>query len=80
MQKVDDLKLLQDLIISKHQAIQQTANRLYDIDGSIRNIKEPIYDIPTAIDVISTGTYPRLPECIQLEVCFFVFFFKKIFV
>eukprot|EP01080_Neovahlkampfia_damariscottae_P001413 gene1413-12033_t len=67
MQKVDDLKFLQDEIISKHQAIQEAANRLYGIDGLIRNIKEPVYDIPTAIDVISTGSYPRLPECIQLQ-------------
>jgi hypothetical protein len=26
-------------------------------------IRAPLYDIPTAIDVLCTGSYPRLPTC-----------------
>jgi hypothetical protein len=77
MQKVDDLKLLQNQIISKHEAIRESANRLFTIDHLIRSVKEPVYDIPSAIDIISKGTYPRLPECMQLEVFFFILNFSQ---
>lgn len=31
----------------------------------LSRLREPVFDLPTAIDVLTTGTYPRLPHIIQ---------------
>ena len=45
-----------------------TANYLYDFSKiQLVNARLPNFSIPTAVDVLSTGTYPRLPTCIKVK-------------
>ena len=54
--------------IGSTSSLQFAANSLYNVDLAIKGIREPVYDLPTAIDVLTTGTYERLPFALQ-EVC-----------
>lgn len=40
---------------------RDAANLLFDMHNNLQKARVPIYDIPTAIDVLTTGDYPRLP-------------------
>lgn len=39
-------------------------------------IRLPSFSLPCAIDVLTTGTYPRLPTCIKVSYCFSVLLFS----
>eukprot|EP01027_Heterolobosea_sp_BB2_P008892 GEZU01013180.1.p1 GENE.GEZU01013180.1~~GEZU01013180.1.p1 ORF type:complete len:937 (+),score=130.86 GEZU01013180.1:167-2977(+) len=59
-------KALLEAVDTQSAAFESTANALYDTDSRIRDEWEPVYDIPTAIDVLTTGSYPRLPQSLQV--------------
>jgi len=44
------------------------ADRLYYISQGLQNARAPVYDVQSAIDVLTTGTYPRLPDAIAQAV------------
>ncbi|KRZ67180.1 Mediator of RNA polymerase II transcription subunit 14, partial [Trichinella papuae] len=45
-----------------------TADRLYQMNCDVlQNARLPAFQIPTAVDVLTLGTYPRLPSVIKRE-------------
>ncbi|KRX72537.1 Mediator of RNA polymerase II transcription subunit 14, partial [Trichinella sp. T6] len=45
-----------------------TADRLYQMNCDVlQNARLPVFQIPTAVDVLTLGTYPRLPSVIKRE-------------
>jgi hypothetical protein len=40
-------------------------NSLYHIHSSLYGMHQRIYDVPSAVDVLSSGSYPRLPTSIR---------------
>eukprot|EP00736_Rhodelphis_marinus_P001526 Rmarinus@m.17397 len=58
-------------IISKlatwEESCQEIPDSMYFMQERLQNSKIPLFDIPTAIDVLTTGTYARLPSCIGNE-------------
>ncbi|KAL0490016.1 hypothetical protein AKO1_009405 [Acrasis kona] len=56
-----------DIIINvdaKGQSMLNTTNGLFNVDAQMRSIREASFDLPTAIDVLTTGNYNRLPRSI----------------
>jgi hypothetical protein len=47
-------------------SLQWAANNLLFVCTRIKNMFVPVYDLPTAIDVLTTGTYERLPLAIEV--------------
>jgi mediator of RNA polymerase II transcription subunit 14 len=46
-----------------------TADYLYNLARvKLVNARLPNYSIPTAVDVLTLGTYPKLPTCIKVSV------------
>lgn len=45
---------------------RQTANNLFEMrKGTLENARLPNAHIPIAVEVLTTGTYSRLPLCIK---------------
>ncbi|KAL9653047.1 hypothetical protein ABK040_015561 [Willaertia magna] len=49
----------------KSNAFAMAADTLLFVSRNIQSLREPVFDLPTAIDVLTTGTYPRLPYLLQ---------------
>lgn len=43
----------------------QTADSLFYMHDTLEQIRAPMYDVPSAIEVMLTGCYQRLPRCIE---------------
>ncbi|KAF8650203.1 hypothetical protein HU200_064058 [Digitaria exilis] len=43
----------------------QTADSLFYMHETLEQIRAPMYDVPSAIEVMLTGGYQRLPKCIE---------------
>jgi hypothetical protein len=70
-----------DIIIEmdvKGSGMLSTTDKLYDVDKRLRiarysfiiiitNFREDSFDLPTAIDVLTTGDYNRLPHTIYVR-------------
>jgi hypothetical protein len=59
---------LQDILtemFTKEDSMLQTTNSLFSLDAAGRNMREADFDLPTAIDVLTTGNYNRLPKSIE---------------
>lgn len=63
--EVESWKTLQENIDLKEKAWNSSLEKLYQTDDIVKQAKEVVFDLPTAIDVFTTGTYNRLPEVIQ---------------
>eukprot|EP00192_Tetraselmis_astigmatica_P001013 CAMPEP_0117659476 /NCGR_PEP_ID=MMETSP0804-20121206/6455_1 /TAXON_ID=1074897 /ORGANISM="Tetraselmis astigmatica, Strain CCMP880" /LENGTH=1346 /DNA_ID=CAMNT_0005466141 /DNA_START=348 /DNA_END=4385 /DNA_ORIENTATION=- len=52
---------------TRHQAIfQETADKLFFLwRDELQVFRAPIYDVPTALEVFTTGTYTGLPTCVE---------------
>lgn len=52
--------------LSSHDTcFTQTADSLFFMHEGLQQARAPIYDVPSAIEVLLTGTYQRLPKCIE---------------
>lgn len=52
--------------LSSHDTcFTQAADSLFFMHEGLQQARAPIYDVPSAIDVLLTGTYQRLPKCIE---------------
>lgn len=67
IQNVDKCKNIISTLDGQLSAFQLSADTLFGTDQTIKMLREPVFDIPTAIDVFTTGTFSRLPEVIQVS-------------
>ncbi|GAB4836004.1 Mediator of RNA polymerase II transcription subunit 14 [Ancistrocladus abbreviatus] len=52
--------------LSNHEScFTQAADSLYFIHDRLQQARAPIYDVPSAIEVLLTGSYQRLPKCVE---------------
>ncbi|KAI4350064.1 hypothetical protein L6164_010589 [Bauhinia variegata] len=52
--------------VSNHDTcFTQAADSLFFMHEGLQQARAPVYDVPSAIEVLLTGTYQRLPKCIE---------------
>ncbi|ERN01440.1 mediator of RNA polymerase II transcription subunit 14 isoform X2 [Amborella trichopoda] len=52
--------------LSSHDTcFSQAADSLFFSHEGLQQARAPIYDVPSAIEILQTGTYKRLPKCIE---------------
>ncbi|KAL3814706.1 hypothetical protein ACJIZ3_015974 [Penstemon smallii] len=52
--------------LSSHETcFTQAADSMFFTHEGLQQARAPIYDVPSAIEVFLTGTYQRLPKCIE---------------
>lgn len=52
--------------LSSHDTcFTQAADSLFFMHEGLQQARAPIYDVPSAIEVLLTGSYQRLPKCIE---------------
>lgn len=52
--------------LSSHDTcFTQSADSLFFMHGGLQQARAPVYDVPSAIEVLLTGSYERLPKCIE---------------
>lgn len=52
--------------LSSHDTcFTQAADSMFFMHEGLQQARAPIYDVPSAIDVLLTGNYQRLPKCIE---------------
>lgn len=56
---------LQSTLSSHEACFTQTADSLFFLHEGLQQARAPIYDVPSAIEVLLTGSYQRLPKCIE---------------
>jgi mediator of RNA polymerase II transcription subunit 14 len=59
-------KEILDLIEKQDAHLRNVADNLYFVHHSLQTATAPIYDVPTAIDVLTTGKYQRMPISIEV--------------
>uniref|UniRef100_A0A6M2EMA0 Mediator of RNA polymerase II transcription subunit 14 n=1 Tax=Populus davidiana TaxID=266767 RepID=A0A6M2EMA0_9ROSI len=56
---------LQSTLSSHDACFIQAADSLFFMHEGLQQARAPIYDVPSAIEVLLTGSYERLPKCIE---------------
>ncbi|TKY61386.1 Mediator of RNA polymerase II transcription subunit 14 [Spatholobus suberectus] len=52
--------------VSNHDmCFTQAADSLFFMHEGLQQARAPVYDVPSAIDILLTGSYQRLPKCIE---------------
>lgn len=52
--------------LSSHDVcFTQAADSLFFMHEGLQQARAPVYDVPSAVEVLLTGSYPRLPKCIE---------------
>ena len=52
--------------VSNHDmSFTQAADFLFYLHDTLQQARAPVYDIPTAAELLVTGSYKRLPKCIE---------------
>ncbi|KAL4029113.1 hypothetical protein IC575_012334 [Cucumis melo] len=52
--------------LSSHDAcFTQAADSLFFMHEGLQQARAPIYDVPSATEILLTGTYERLPKCVE---------------
>ncbi|RVW96017.1 Mediator of RNA polymerase II transcription subunit 14 [Vitis vinifera] len=52
--------------LSSHDTcFTQAADSLFFMHEGLQQARAPIYDVPSAVEVLLTGTYERLPKCVE---------------
>ncbi|XP_077248056.1 RNA polymerase II transcription mediator [Tasmannia lanceolata] len=52
--------------LSSHDTcFTQAADSLFFMHEGLQQARAPVYDVPSSIEVLLTGTYQRLPKCIE---------------
>eukprot|EP00877_Chromochloris_zofingiensis_P002782 jgi/Chrzof1/12504/Cz06g36200.t1 len=54
-----------DVAASHARSLMTAADELYGVNQHLKFLRVPIYDIQSASDILSTGTYPSLPSSIE---------------
>ncbi|WIA18957.1 hypothetical protein OEZ85_003626 [Tetradesmus obliquus] len=54
-----------DIAAQHARHLQTAADELFKANGELRSGRVPLFNIPSALDVLSTGTYSSLPASIQ---------------
>ncbi|KAG2388327.1 hypothetical protein C9374_000491 [Naegleria lovaniensis] len=62
---LDKLNQVASSMEMKANAFDLAAFTLFFTSKKVASLIEPVFDLPTAIDVLTTGTYPRLPNIMQ---------------
>ncbi|KAI8806651.1 mediator complex subunit MED14-domain-containing protein [Cladochytrium replicatum] len=65
---VQTLQNIHAFIESQDAQIAQVADNLFKLHGELKGAREPTYDVLTAIDVLTTGKYQRLPSIIKKSI------------
>ncbi|KAL2536887.1 Mediator of RNA polymerase II transcription subunit 14 [Forsythia ovata] len=56
---------LSSTLSSHDTCFSQAADSMFFMHEGLQQARAPIYDVPSAIEVLLTGTYQRLPKCIE---------------
>eukprot|EP00898_Chlorokybus_atmophyticus_P003572 jgi/Chlat1/4215/Chrsp27S04302 len=64
MPAVSSCQQLQSILGAHDASFTAAADSLFFLHAQLDEACAPMYDIPTAVDVLSTGTVPRLPNAI----------------
>ncbi|KAH6813445.1 RNA polymerase II transcription mediator [Perilla frutescens var. frutescens] len=52
--------------LSSHETcFTQAADSMFFMHEGLKQARAPIYDVPSAIEVLLTGSYQRLPKCVE---------------
>ncbi|KAJ7554244.1 hypothetical protein O6H91_06G132500 [Diphasiastrum complanatum] len=62
---VDRCQQLAGTISNHDMSFTQAADSLFFLHESLQQARAPSYDVPTAVEVLLTGSYHRLPKCIE---------------
>lgn len=67
----DDMQKIQDVLAYLNQqdsCFSMTADALVGIHNEMKAARDPNYDIPTALEILTTGDYQRLPSIIRKSI------------
>ncbi|CAI0384079.1 unnamed protein product [Linum tenue] len=56
---------LQSTVSSHDTCFTQAADSLFFMHEGLQQARAPIYDVPSAVEVLLTGSYQRLPKCVE---------------
>ncbi|KAG9451717.1 hypothetical protein H6P81_004621 [Aristolochia fimbriata] len=56
---------LSSTLSSHDTCFTQAADSLFFVHEGLQQARAPIYDVPSAVEVLLTGSYRRLPKCIE---------------
>lgn len=56
---------LQSTLSSHETCFTQAADSLFFMHEGLQQARAPMYDVPSAIEVLLTGSYQRLPKCVE---------------
>ncbi|CAN1829308.1 Mediator of RNA polymerase II transcription subunit 14 [Linum perenne] len=56
---------LQSTVASHDTCFTQAADSLFFMHEGLQQARAPIYDVPSAVEVLLTGSYQRLPKCVE---------------
>ncbi|GJU12043.1 mediator of RNA polymerase II transcription subunit 14 [Tanacetum coccineum] len=56
---------LASTLSSYETCFTQAADSMFFIHEGLQQARAPIYDVPSAIEILLTGTYERLPKCTE---------------
>lgn len=62
---VEQCQQLAGTLSNHDMSFTQAADFLFYLHETLQNTRAPVYDIPTAAEVLVTGSYDRLPKCID---------------
>ncbi|KAK7324394.1 hypothetical protein VNO77_27930 [Canavalia gladiata] len=52
--------------VSNHDmCFTQAADSMFFMHEGLQQARAPVYDVPSAIDILLTGSYQRLPKCVE---------------
>ncbi|CAI0432532.1 unnamed protein product [Linum tenue] len=56
---------LQSTVSSHDTCFTQAADSLFFMHEGLQQARAPIYDVPSAVEILLTGSYQRLPKCVE---------------
>lgn len=62
---VQHCQQLSSILSSHDTCFTQAADSMFFMHEGLQQARAPIYDVPSAIEVFLTGSYQRLPKCIE---------------
>ncbi|KAG4916953.1 hypothetical protein JHK87_054510 [Glycine soja] len=62
---IQHCQLLASTVSNHDMCFTQAADSLFFMHEGLQQARAPVYDVPSAIDILLTGSYQRLPKCIE---------------
>ncbi|KAH9318352.1 hypothetical protein KI387_020121 [Taxus chinensis] len=56
---------LEGSLSSHDMCFTQAADTLFFTHEGLQQARQPVYDVPSALEILLTGTYCRLPKCVE---------------